>query len=520
MKHSIIAGLMCAGLAAAAPARLTAATITVNATADVLDGGDDQCTLREAVIAANGDAASGDLGLHPLECAAGSGADTIVVPAGEYVLSLASTNENAALDGDLDIASDVTIQGAGAASSVINGNGAVTGDRVFNVIINTSVSLSGLTIENGKVGSFVDGGGIFVGSNSTLEMSDCVVSSNLSDQGNGGGIVNFGSLAVRRSAFVGNSGGFGGAIDNLGDLLIVGGTFSGNSASYAGGALMANGSSADVLNATLSGNSTQGDGGAVFVNTGSIINLRHATITENTTHGGDGGGVRIQPAAALHMEGTLLADNIDDAGEAPDCSGVLDSLDHNLIQSALGCTVTGSTAHDLTGVSASLSPLADNGGPTKTHALQAASPAIDAGDPAACVGDLALDQRGVARYGACDIGAFEFAGSCGDGVHQASAGEACDDGNAVDGDGCEADCTNPACGNAILDSGEQCDDGNADDSDACANDCTENVPGATGGGTTGGESTGGGTTGGSTTGAEAEGATGGCSLVPSHLSRP
>jgi len=488
MKLSIIAGLMCVGLAAAAPARLTAATIAVNGTADVLDGNDDQCTLREAVIAANGDAASGDLALHPLECAAGSGADTIVVPAGEYVLSLASTNENAALDGDLDIASDVTIQGAGAASSVINGNGAATGDRVFEVRINLSASFSGLTIENGKVGSFVDGGGIFVGSNSTLEMSDCVVSSNVSDQGNGGGIVNFGSLAVRSSTFAGNSGGFGGAIDNLGDLLIVGGTFSGNSASYAGGALMMNGSSADVLNTTLSGNSTQGDGGAVFVNIGSV-NLRHATIAENTAHGGDGGGVRIQPAASLHMEGTLLADNTDDAGEAPDCSGALDSLDHNLIQSVLGCTVTGSTAHDLTGLSAVLSPLADNGGPAKTHALQAGSPAVDAGDSSACVGDLAADQRGQARYGTCDIGAFEFAGSCGDGVHQASAGEACDDGN-------------------------------ADDSDACANDCTENVPDATGGGTSGGGSTGGGTTGGSASSEEADGTGGGCSLVSSHLSRP
>ena len=53
-----------------------------------------------------------------------------------------------------------------------------------------------------------------------------------------------------------------------------------------------------------------------------------------------------------------------------------------------------------------IGPLADNGGPTWTHALQPASPAIDAADDAACP---ATDQRGVARpQGAdCDVGAFE-----------------------------------------------------------------------------------------------------------------
>src|SRR5919197_317241 len=52
-----------------------------------------------------------------------------------------------------------------------------------------------------------------------------------------------------------------------------------------------------------------------------------------------------------------------------------------------------------------LLPVANNGGPTDTMALAGASPAIDAGDPAACP---PLDQRGVARLGVCDIGAFEY----------------------------------------------------------------------------------------------------------------
>ena len=49
--------------------------------------------------------------------------------------------------------------------------------------------------------------------------------------------------------------------------------------------------------------------------------------------------------------------------------------------------------------------LADNGGDTATHALMAGSPAIDAADSASCP---AIDQRGVARDAACDVGSYEF----------------------------------------------------------------------------------------------------------------
>lgn len=62
---------------------------------------------------------------------------------------------------------------------------------------------------------------------------------------------------------------------------------------------------------------------------------------------------------------------------------------------------------------------------------------------------------------------------CGNGVVE--NGEACDDGNAVAGDGCSSRCQNeatpPACGNGVIDDGEECDDGNADNGDACVGDC-------------------------------------------------
>jgi cysteine-rich repeat protein len=61
-------------------------------------------------------------------------------------------------------------------------------------------------------------------------------------------------------------------------------------------------------------------------------------------------------------------------------------------------------------------------------------------------------------------------GGCGDGA--VGPGEECDDGNAIDGDGCDSNCTVTACGNGIVTAGEQCDDGNLLNGDGCNSDCT------------------------------------------------
>jgi len=60
--------------------------------------------------------------------------------------------------------------------------------------------------------------------------------------------------------------------------------------------------------------------------------------------------------------------------------------------------------------------------------------------------------------------------ACGNGV--ITAGEACDDGNTADGDGCDHNCTPTACGNGVVTAGEACDDGNTVDGDGCDHDCT------------------------------------------------
>lgn len=60
--------------------------------------------------------------------------------------------------------------------------------------------------------------------------------------------------------------------------------------------------------------------------------------------------------------------------------------------------------------------------------------------------------------------------TCGDGM--ANGPETCDDGNLIDDDGCDANCTITACGNGVRTSGEVCDDGNTTDSDGCSSTCS------------------------------------------------
>ncbi len=63
--------------------------------------------------------------------------------------------------------------------------------------------------------------------------------------------------------------------------------------------------------------------------------------------------------------------------------------------------------------------------------------------------------------------------ACGNGI--LTGGEACDDGNPVEGDGCDTNCTYTACGNGVVTAGEQCDDGNDDGADACSTSCEDRV---------------------------------------------
>src|SRR5207245_6274342 len=122
------------------------------------------CTLRAAIQEANFSAA----------------ADTINLPAGTYQLTNTGSNEDAAATGDLDIGSDLTIQGAGPATTTVDGLGQ---DRVFDVF-GGSVAINGIVIYNGNPGSAPGGG---VQNSATLSLTNDTVTAGHTT-GDGGGI--------------------------------------------------------------------------------------------------------------------------------------------------------------------------------------------------------------------------------------------------------------------------------------------------------------------------------------------
>jgi hypothetical protein len=324
--------------------------------------------------------------------------DTIHVAAGSYV-------EN--------ITIDVTLALSGAGASVTTVDGSRSGPVVSVMIVpanSGTAAISGMTLTNGSECGILS-------SESSLVVTDCVISGN--DTTNEGGAIYawagapVPSLTIRNTTVADNSAMLGGGIaSRFGSVLVENCTVSGNTAQLQGGGI-ANwvGSSMTVVNSTVSGNAGGQEGGIANDGTLTLINT---TITGNTSQGGPGGGVESSDGATT-LRNTLIAGN--QAPSGPDCSGTLQSEGYNLIEDTNGCALSGDLTGNITGQDPHLGPLADNTGPTKTHALLPGSPAIDAGDPAGCIDQngapLLTDQRGVLRpvdCGGgmrCDIGAIE-----------------------------------------------------------------------------------------------------------------
>ena len=365
------------------PTAASAVEIQVTTTADTV-ADDGSCSLREAVIAANTDTASG---ATAGECAAGSGADTILLPAGLYKLTIGGQGEDASEAGDLDVTGgSLTITGAGAQTTTIDANRV---DRAIEVIdAAITLTVSGITIRNGQTTD------------------------------TGGGIQNAGTLVLDACSVTGNSPDFdGGGIANSGTLAITNSTISSNTSGGDGAGIESSAGTVNLRNCTISGNFADGDGGGLSMS-GGTMTLSNVTIASNTADFGDGGGVS-RTGGTLNANNSIIAGNTDTDGEAPDCNGTLVSQGYNIIQKTLLCDITGITTGNKTGQNPQLELLQDNGGPTDTRALPASSVAIDAGNPAApgsggstC---QATDQRGQSRpldgngdgSATCDIGAFE-----------------------------------------------------------------------------------------------------------------
>ncbi|MCB9134945.1 MAG: CSLREA domain-containing protein [Anaerolineales bacterium] len=376
-----------------------AGTITVNTTADELNN-DGNCSLREAIIAANTDAAVD-------ACPAGSGADTIILPSGTFTFSLAGTSENDAATGDLDIKDDLTIQGAGLVDTIIDANGL---DRVFELWSGSLVSITDLSFHGGN--STAAGGNIRIAESSSLSLLRARVGYTVAGSSTSIYVINGSTLEITSSRVVNSlSGGINiqaGATAYIYNSAIV------NNTTDSGGGGINSSGSLTIVNSTISGNTAAFHGGGIF--SGGTLDLYNVTIANNTagTSGtsGYGGGLYTFPGDMTTMQNSILADNVNLVDGSKDCSGELTSGGYNLIEVTSGCTINGDITGNLTGSDPNLDVLGLNGGGTQTQPLLTGSPAIDAGNPSGCTDEnneaLLTDQRGYVRNGVCDMGAYEY----------------------------------------------------------------------------------------------------------------
>lgn len=372
-----------------------ALTFPVTKTADTVDGTcDADCSLREAIIAAN----------------ANGGPDVITLPAGTYNLAIAPGGEsivaNNAAVGDLDISGELTINGAAAATTIVDGQDL---SRIFHIHAGP-VTINNLTARNGTEEA---GGGIFIAAITTVNLTNVVVTGNDGLGSAGGGIRNSGGTTTITdstiSANVVDAQGAG--IFNIGSpLTIVRSTISGNTATESGGGIRIDSGTVTVENSTISGNTANSGGGIRNLN--GTVTVSSSTIANNNGGTSFGGGVATFSPGVFTLTGSILANNT--AGTSPDCTEAIVSGGFNLIEDTSGCAISGTTTGNVTGVDPQLLGLASNGGPTQTHALTGTSPALNA-RTSGCP-PPATDQRGVTRpqATACEIGSFECASAeCG-----------------------------------------------------------------------------------------------------------
>lgn len=265
--------------------------------------------------------------------------------------------------------------------------------RILAVVSGT-VTINNLTITGGHSdsysGTIVDGGGIS-NQSSMLTLNNCTISGNTA-QGNGGGISN-------RLGVFGQS-----SSVTLNNCTISGNTALGNTVDGGNGAGVFNESGEMKLNnCTVSNNSAERHGGGVY-HYGGTLTLIRSIVSGNSTYGdedyeGDelyqNGGVINADAYNVLGHSWLRNDQAFEGFSSGDTD--------------ITCTWDGDDSIELEFI---LSPLADNGGLTLTHALGEWSPAVDIA-PAVTDGDNptpSKDQRGIARPqgSKVDAGAYEY----------------------------------------------------------------------------------------------------------------
>jgi CSLREA domain-containing protein len=330
-----MAALLLAGSLALPPSHPPAAAsvaITVTTTADELVD-DGFCSLREAILSANDDLASGP---QPGECVAGSGEDVINVPAGTYTLTLQNSNEpDTGLLGDLDVTSSMHILGAGALTTAIDGAGL---SRVMEITGTIAVWIEAITFQNGDESY---GAGILVQAGSDLTLSDSRLVHN--DALDGGGLVNLGTATLAASQVLWNHADLSsGGISNSGSLTLTDGLVQGNAAgghfvSACGG--ISNGGTLLILGSTITENAASLVGGGIC--NGGVVTMSQSTIESNTA--GSGGGLEnsgVVSVSASTIDNNGASGNLGGGGGGVRNSGWLtlvnDTISGNWASGVLG----------------------------------------------------------------------------------------------------------------------------------------------------------------------------------------
>ena len=284
-------------------------------------------------------------------------------------------------------------------------------DRAGDVSTGSLVALDRVVLEGNTTGSNPgNGGGLHItGAGRVTVDSSRVVRNGAGNQGGGLWNSGLGSLTVTYTSVTDNTSSVGGGLYQQGGgnglLSFSNGLVARNASSVTGGGFAIDGATLQIENSTVSTNrAVFGGGGAARA--GRVL-MSNATVARNVATEAGGGLSNTGPnavAQTLSLDNTIVADNV--SNNFPDLAGVVMSRGYNLFETTTGATITmdAGAGPDIVGVDPGLGPLADNGGPTLTHAIPESSPAVNQGWTA-----LTIDQRGVTRVSTPDIGAFESA---------------------------------------------------------------------------------------------------------------
>ncbi len=359
--------------------------------------------------------------------------------------------------------------------SVVTGNQAVTGGGICGAVelVNSTVSFNSASSTGGGIHSYrknisvvastitnnssqSDGGGVF-GFASRFTISDSTISGNSATNGAGfsafhpndkGSVRNnipcYSTIIYRSTVSNNVANGDGGGINQSCRMDLLESTVADNRANNGAGILIHPYTNIRVMSSTISGNSANADGGGIS----GLVKLKNSTISGNTARRGggimwgpqvldnvtiinnrakEGGGIFVSPQYFGYSSlvgpfsfSASVKNSVISGNTGTDClldqtiqfplyapNNVIRNIDPNLNNWFGDTSCDGLASGD-----AMLAGLADNGGPTFTHALLPASPLSNAGDTSVCL-DSAFnrDQRGAPRLDdqLCDIGAYENA---------------------------------------------------------------------------------------------------------------